>query len=346
MEKFIAVLLILLISLASIAYAEPKTNKKAAATSTKKKRLTQTQKYTAVQIDSNLEKLPSNYYGNDPKSIYDSIKKRNRSAVKGEFETTEQFQKRIDKENSLPIIGQISSKGLFSLQAGKTEVNYSADISEISVDIELQKVSDPIGYGMQKSINPSYKVSSYIENSKKISLTNEKKGSRSYAAQNSYGASTVVTETNHESYDAIINNYHELPFVDTVSKSAQRRYDEDEKKAKESETNYGSTGKKMAKIYRDRNIISDSDKEWRLSIKIKASPEEAKSIKDKVRILLIGNIDEPLIHEDFSYIQATMDSPSEYTFRSKYLYINIKEIWIYNQATGQIYSKIKRLAEK
>ncbi|MBK5276535.1 MAG: hypothetical protein JJE30_16005 [Desulfuromonadales bacterium] len=346
MKKFIAVLLILLISLVSIAFAEPKTNKKAAATTTKKKRLNQTQKYTAVQIDSNLEKLPSNYYGNDPKSIYDAIKKRNRSAVKGEFETTEQFQKRIDKENSLPIIGQIGPKGLFSLQARRTEVNYSADISELSVDIELQKVSEPMGYGIQKLINPSYKVSSYIENSKEISLTSEEKGSRSYAAQNRYGASTVVSESNYESYGAIVDNYRELPFIETVSKSAQSRYDAEEKKAIDSETKYGSTGKQMAKIYRDGNIIRDSDKEWRMGIKIKASPEEAKNIKDKVKILLIGNLDEPLIHEDFSYIEATMDSPSEHTFRSKYLYINLKEIWIYNQATGQIYSKIKRLAEK
>lgn len=340
MKKTAMLLAIILLASTSISYGEPKTKKKkTAATSTKKVSADQAQKeiqkYTTEQIDINLEKLPPNYFGNDPKSIYFAIQKRKNSAAKGEFETTEQFQKRRANENSLPIIGQISLDGLFSLQTKRSEIKYSADASEFIIEIELGKVSEPLGYSLAKMKNPAYKADNYNENAKEISLTYETVGSRTYIGSNSYGATTEVSEHNSESYNSAVANYNEFPFKETIKEDALRR-------AKETEDMYRRAGLTSYM----RNTISDYDKEWRLRTTVKANPDEAKTLKNNIKVLLIAKLDEPLISDSFYHKAPTMDSPSEYTSTSRYIYMNLKEIWIYNQVTGQIYSKIKRLAEK
>lgn len=284
--KRIAVLpLIILVVISSIAYAEQKTNKKTAATATEKKRAKQTHKYTTIQIDPNLEKLPLNYYGNDPNLIWWTIEKRQKAAVKGEFETSEDFEKKIIKLKRIPVIGKISSESLFAFQVGKSEIKYFADTSEIKVNIEFRNISETSWCGSNKVIKPDY------NNAKEMTLTSKKTIS-AYTAQNSYGATTEVSRYSYDDYAAVFNNYNEFPF-----------------------------GK---------------------SIIIKASPDEAKKIKDQVRVLLIANIDEDLICQGSRTHQATMDSPSEFKFLSHYIYVNLKEIWIYNQVSGQIYSKIKK----
>lgn len=279
MKKTAVMLVLLLLSSVAITYGEPKAKqKKPVAASTKKSTEEQapkkTDKYTTTQIDLNLEKLPSNYYGNEPKSIYQAIKHRKNSSGKGEFETTEQYQKRIDNENSLPIIGQIGSDGLFSFQTERSEIKYSADAAEFSIELDLSKVSEPLGYGLEKLKNPSYKADNYNEKAKSILLTYEIVNTRSYSASNSYGATIEVSETNTESYESAIANYNEFPFNETIKEDALKR-------AKETEDMYRRGG--ILSYY--NNTFSDYDKEWRLGVKVKSSPEEAKNLKDNFKVL-------------------------------------------------------------
>ena len=132
MKKSTVLLVILL--MASVVYAEPKPKKKKAATSAKKE---SSQKYTASQIDLNLGKLPSNYSGNSPMLVYAAMVKRKNAKDKGEFETSEQYQKRLEKEKYSSIIGQITIDGLFAFKASDIYIKYSADNSEFDIDINL-----------------------------------------------------------------------------------------------------------------------------------------------------------------------------------------------------------------
>lgn len=275
---------------ASTSYADsmpemkkPKYKRMIPSASTLKKLKDQAKKYTSAQIDTNLKKLPTKYYGNDPKAIFTSIDNRRDNTSKSEFETEKQFQERIEKENSLPIIGKISLDDIWSLQANGTRFEYSADTAEMNIYLDL-------GYD-------------YIffneKNQKAISLSSVEINYGSYTASNSYGARTVVKSSDHERYAAIPYNYHEFPYVDAGSK------------------NY-------------------------IVLKISVGITEAIKTKNDMRVLLIAELIYPLISEKERYREATFSSPYTGLNLDRYIHINLNEIWIYNQKTGQIYSKIRK----
>jgi hypothetical protein len=254
---------------------KPKYKSMKPSAATLKKLRDEAKKYTSAQIDTNLEKLPPKYFGNDPKAIFTALEERKGKAEKSEFETTEQFQKRLEKENSMPIIGKIKSDDLLSLQVNDAVFKYSADTSEMNIYLNLD-------YG-ERAITLSY-----ID----INI-------RSYLASNSFGASTIVKNSDHEKYAAVPINYTEFPYRDTIG----QHY---------------------------------------IGVKIALNPNEAKKAKNDMRVLLIAKLTDPLISENQRYHGATFSSPYNGVFSDRYIHINLSEIWIYNQKTGQIYSKIAR----
>ncbi|WP_243374585.1 hypothetical protein [Geotalea sp. SG265] len=241
-----------------------------------KKLREEAKKYTSAQIDTSLKKLPPKYFGNDPRAIYTAIEKRLEQAEKNEFETTEQFQKRLEKQNSNPIIGKIKSEGLFALQASYVDSKYSADTSEMNVYLHL-------GYSQRE-----------------ISLSSIKIDAGSYEGTNGFGARTIVKNADHEEYAAVPSNYtdFEFPYIETTGQS--------------------------------------------IGVKFALNPNEAKIAKNDMRVLLIAKLTAPLISENQRYHSATFSSPYNGVFSDRYIHINLSEIWIYNQKTGQIYSKIAR----
>jgi hypothetical protein len=232
-------------------------------------------KYTSAQVDTSLKKLPPKYFGNDPKAIFTAIELRTKKAEKSEYETTEQFQKRLEKENGMPIIGKIKSDGLFSLQVSDADFKYSADTSEMNIYLNLD-YSD-----------------------RAITLSSIDIDSVSYTASNSYGASALVKNSDHEKYAAVPSNYTEFPYRDTSG----QHY---------------------------------------IGVKIILNQNEAKNAKNDMRVLLIAKLTDPLISEKERYHGATFSSPYNGVFSDRYIHINLIEIWIYNQKTGQIYSKVVR----
>src|SRR5712691_9888921 len=64
--------------------------------------------YSTEPFDSAVEKLPPQFHGNDPEVIYSVLDARKKSATKGEFETTEEFRLRVQKEEALPIVGNLT----------------------------------------------------------------------------------------------------------------------------------------------------------------------------------------------------------------------------------------------
>ena len=58
-------------------------------------------------------------------------------------------------------------------------------------------------------------------------------------------------------------------------------------------------------------------------------------------MLFIGTLEEPLISSGFIHIPPKRDKPREFTISENFIYLNVKEIWLYNQRTGEVLTKIK-----
>lgn len=253
-------------------------------------------KYPADGIDLNLQELPPQYLGNDPKQVYaalyDSVK-----SPKGGFEAT-----RIEKD------------GLFAFQVGDTnvapedrefftqalnrgigrlllpDIGYSAENSEFEIVLKLSHVTKGIG---GKFLD---------ENAQSAQLLNEVVRAGDPVASNANEATVNVLKGVVNRYYAAIVNFRQPLF--------------------EYEKTWASFN-------------------WTFRTKLKSNHDEANNIKPNLRILLIGKIEEPLISSRSLYYEPKQNESTEYTLNEHYIYFRVQEIWVYNQSTGQIYTKIK-----
>lgn len=59
--------------------------------------------YVSALINLDLKALPPNCRGADPEALYKNLEKRKGSAVKGEFETTADFNRRVVTVSAAPV---------------------------------------------------------------------------------------------------------------------------------------------------------------------------------------------------------------------------------------------------
>jgi hypothetical protein len=71
------------------------------------------------------------------------------------------------------------------------------------------------------------------------------------------------------------------------------------------------------------------------------SADMAKSLKDKLRVLLIFKLHEPYTSPGYLEKKATIDYPYSETEEYYYIHGEIKEAWVYNYSTGDILLKEK-----
>lgn len=122
MQKVLAILVILMIiftlSLVNSKAAE-KSKVKKEKTETSQQKQTQmkkepVKKYDLNPFDLSRTTLPQNYMGHDLKNIYEALEKRKEHAKKDDYETTEQYNQRIQDLDRKPLIGKLTVDDLFS----------------------------------------------------------------------------------------------------------------------------------------------------------------------------------------------------------------------------------------
>ena len=99
--------------------------------------------FTEKKISFNSSKLPPFCLGNDPQLIVRSLSRQ--IPDKGEFETTPQYERRMDAENMKPLIGGLTVKDDFATaldhygdnEEGIPIVDYDADAEQFSVRINI-----------------------------------------------------------------------------------------------------------------------------------------------------------------------------------------------------------------
>jgi hypothetical protein len=85
----------------------------------------------------------------------------------------------------------------------------------------------------------------------------------------------------------------------------------------------------------------DDNSEWgKIIINLHASPHEAKQIVPRINVVFICTLTPPYNSLDEDYIKATFNSPTEVTSHDYYVHANVSQIWVFNEKTGEVISKI------
>jgi hypothetical protein len=93
--------------------------------------------FSEKEIDTNVAQLPPNYHGNDIKALTVEVVKKQR-LVKDEFETTAQFQERVENEKKKKIVGELAFNSTFAFEDnGFIPFKYDADNKRMSVSENL-----------------------------------------------------------------------------------------------------------------------------------------------------------------------------------------------------------------
>jgi hypothetical protein len=113
-------------------------------TSGKKAKAKTSYSYTTLKFDPNCTSLPPRYLGHDFSKVFNILKQRTEKLEKGEFETTEQFKKREDRENSKPILGNLTIDDYFVFSQSfdnhvTLSFNYNADLSVIEIEFHAYR---------------------------------------------------------------------------------------------------------------------------------------------------------------------------------------------------------------
>lgn len=76
-------------------------------------------------------------------------------------------------------------------------------------------------------------------------------------------------------------------------------------------------------------------------IDIELAPAQARLAKSGLAFLYIGTIEAPFIEKFQMYSKPTIHNPSEFALDGNTLMLSVRQIWLFDQATGQIFSRIK-----
>lgn len=305
MKKSVITVLAILVTTISSAHAAPEAKTQKTQTSSVKEVRDTVQrkslpgkaaKYSADGIDLNLQKLPPQYWGNDPKEVYTALYASAKSP-KGGIEATRTgkdglFAFQVGDANVAPEDREFETLALNRGIGGLLlpDIQYSAENSGFEIALKLSHVAK--GHGGRF----------FDENAQSTQLLNQVVRTGDVVASNANDATVKVLKGVVDRYYAAIVNFRQPLF--------------------EYEKDWSSFN-------------------WTLRTKLKSSPAEAKNIKPNLRILLIGKIEEPLTSSRSFNYEPTPSESTEYTLNQHYIYLKVQEIWIYNQATGQIYTKIK-----
>lgn len=148
-------------------------------------------KYLTVPYNESIRITPD-FLGHDLKAIIDVLTKRKEFFKKGEFETTQEFNERINREQIKPILGTVSLDSKLAFVAQKyrrflldVKTSYDADSNLFSIEIP----SSYEGFISEAIINGGDRLIGY---EKGYSLDSQIVDLGTYKGSNAYGATVEV----------------------------------------------------------------------------------------------------------------------------------------------------------
>jgi hypothetical protein len=265
--------------------------------------------YTELALDLMLDKLPPQYMGHDPEKLFNILKQQQKTSKKGEFETTEEFHSRIQKQREAPILGDLTIGSTFIFQIPRTtgtpytlgtyniKAAYDADHKVLEVAALLDT------YYLDKKIK--YFSSREIYDPKKH-----------YEGTNAFGTQVTVEVHHSKHFKVIINNYQSFPLIKYISKENR------------------DLGLKDSSYALDAYVV-----------RLNMDNSSARIAKENLSLLVVCKIIPPFTTEDTFSDKATILSPIESSRKDSYIYTNVLELWFYNISTGEIYAKLRRSSQ-
>ncbi len=88
-------------------------------------------------FDLSRDVLPPNYSGHSFPVLYAAAARREVASRKGEYETTNDYENRLARLNSLPLVASLKSDSLFALVIGPVRQDYDADAKTVHLSLAL-----------------------------------------------------------------------------------------------------------------------------------------------------------------------------------------------------------------
>jgi hypothetical protein len=149
--------------------------------------------YSEVPFSLNGKSIPKGYAGHDLFKIYKKLKER-QDRKKKEFETTDEFNSRIERESKIPLFGKIYSGDKLALKANSKSI-YDADRKILSIRLSL-------AYSWNHNFNMGVHGQRIKEYDKK------------YIGSNAFGATKEITEEYISDTILIVKNYAEYDVLE------------------------------------------------------------------------------------------------------------------------------------
>lgn len=248
-------------------------------------RVTEQTKTTPNQIkpepSTELASLPPGFTGHFPDEILLKLNAKKSKFKKSEFETTAQYNARIEKEKAVPLMGSLTMQSLFAFSFSKLSVQYDADQSMLTVGIEQQSVFD----------------NDYDESNVEFTgllWDSLEKRLGSYIGSNAFG----------------------------VKKRIQAWRD--------TEIIVGITKK----------FISSIDSSNPIACSFSVDAQYAKTLKNTVRLLVIGKLTKPYMGQYEYEDTATITNPTHVITKSFMIYIQPVAIRVYDIQTGKVFCRL------
>jgi hypothetical protein len=159
-------------------------------------------------FDIRIDKLTPGFAGHDIKAVYNDLVARKNKAVKGEFETTREFEARLQRETEAPILGKLDRTDYlaFVLQNSSGETLYDADAKTMTIAIALSSGAENV-----------------YTKSDKMALTSQAEVKREeYEGSNAYGAKGTVTRHSGVNFNVAFSNYSSFgvsKYIDSNTRS-------------------------------------------------------------------------------------------------------------------------------
>ncbi|MGI8655438.1 MAG: hypothetical protein ACR2LC_09490 [Pyrinomonadaceae bacterium] len=154
-------------------------------------------RYINAAFDIKTEKLPPNFHGADARALYSDLAVHQVSIdKKGEFETTEDYRRRVENAGSSSFLGVIKPDSVlaFEVMNSSGETLYNADTQTMNVVVALTSVTGATLYDDDKT-RRAITSQADVESSE-------------YEASNAYGAKVTVTRNTGKDFEIA---FHEFP---------------------------------------------------------------------------------------------------------------------------------------
>ncbi len=251
-----------------------------------------------------MERLPKNYLGHDTTSIIQSLIQRNGVEEQGEYEKSDQYRKRLEAVDAMPLVGKIRTDGLLALKGSTGAFEYDPDNEIVTLAVPLSEVDQSVDeaaldyekYGAVNHPNRSLELSKYTR-------------TRQYVGRNVFGVLRKVFEFDYFYNKLSIGNWTKFP----------HNFERDDNSALI-----------LSTLYPRRFIFSFS-----------ADIPTSKRIRNNRAILYLCRlINPPNLRIVNDYSQSEIRYPAFGNTKTYYLEVDLIEAWIYDAETGFVYRKI------